>query len=254
VDDVALTRALRGAQGGDELGFVELWRALQPRLLRYLRIAIGEPAEDVAAETWLQVVRDLPGFRGDGPKFRAWLFVVARNRAVDQARQAGRRLEVSTDVTDLLDTPAGSDTALEALTWLDTERALAAIAALPRDQAEAVALRVIAGLTPRQVGTVLGKRPGAIRIAVMRGLRRLAEQLEEHGAVLDSIAPEESIPKRSVPEPSVPEPSAPEPSVPERSVPAGTASTPAGTANVHRPRRGLSRPGHPATEQSGKGV
>jgi RNA polymerase sigma-70 factor, ECF subfamily len=245
VDDVALTRALRRAQAGDELGFVELWRALQPRLLRYLRIAIGEPAEDVAAETWFQVVRDLPDFRGDGPKFRAWLFVVARNRAVDQARQAGRRLEVSTELTDLLDTPAGSDTALEALTWLDTERALAVIATLPRDQAEAVALRVIAGLTPRQAGAVLGKRPGAIRIAVMRGLRRLGEQLDQVGALPGGAALDESIPRRSVPEQSVP----------ERSVAAGLAPRQAEPANVHRStRRRPPRPGHPATEQSGKGV
>ena len=245
MDDVALTRALRRAQAGDERGFVELWRALQPRLLRYLRIAIGEPAEDVAAETWLQVVRDLPGFRGDGPKFRAWLFVVARNRAVDQARQAGRRLEVSTDLTELLDTPAGSDTALEALTWLDTESALATIAALPRDQAEAVALRVIAGLTPRQAGAVLGKRPGAIRIAVMRGLRRLAEQVDQLGAVSDGTMPAESIPTRS----------APAQTASERSVPADPASGQSGPAKVHRAgRRRPSRAAHPATEQSGKGV
>lgn len=238
MDDVALTRALRRAQAGDERGFVELWRALQPRLLRYLRIAIGEPAEDVAAETWLQVVRDLPRFRGDGPRFRAWLFVVARNRAVDQARQAGRRLEVSTDNTDLLDTPADSDTALDAMTWLDTERALAMIAALPRDQAEAVALRVIAGLTPRQVGTVLGKRPGAIRIAVMRGLRRLGEQFELIGEAPDDTAAAEPVSKRSVPEPSVPD---------------GTAPAPAATGIYHPARRRASRPGHPATEQSGTG-
>ncbi|HKE52139.1 MAG TPA: RNA polymerase sigma factor [Actinomycetes bacterium] len=238
MDDVALTRALRRAQAGDERGFAELWRALQPRLLRYLRIAIGEQAEDVAAETWLQVVRDLPSFRGDGPKFRAWLFVVARNRAVDQARQAGRRLEVSTDNTDLLDTAADSDTALEAMTWLDTERALAKIAALPRDQAEAVALRVIAGLTPRQVGTVLGKRPGAIRIAVMRGLRRLAEQLEQVRGEPDDTAAAEPISKRSMR---------------EQPVPAGTASRPAATGIHHPARRRASRSGHPATEQSGTG-
>ncbi|HKA69314.1 MAG TPA: RNA polymerase sigma factor [Actinomycetes bacterium] len=238
MDDVALTRALRRAQAGDERGFVELWRTLQPRLLRYLRIAIGEPAEDVAAETWFQVVRDLPRFRGDGPKFRAWLFVVARNRAVDQARQVGRRLEVSTDNADLLDSPADSDTALEAMTWLDTERALTMIARLPRDQAEAVALRVIAGLTPRQAGAVLGKRPGTVRIAVMRGLRRLGEQLEPVGGAPDETAAAEPVSRRSAPEQPVQD---------------GTASR-LGAAGIHRPaRRRAPRPGHPATEQSGTG-
>jgi RNA polymerase sigma-70 factor, ECF subfamily len=177
VNESMLTDALRRAQAGDEHGFTDLWRMLQPRLLRYLRIAIGGLAEDVAAETWLQVVRDLPGFHGDGSRFRAWLFAVARNRAIDQARRAGRRREDPTEIDDLTGIPDETDTETEAMTWLETERALALIATLPREQAEAVALRVIAGLTPRQAATVLGKRPGAIRVATMRGLNRLAERL-----------------------------------------------------------------------------
>lgn len=217
MDDLALTQALRRAQAGDEFGFVELWRTLQPRLLRYLRVTIGEPAEDVAAETWFQVVRDLPGFRGDGPKFRAWLFVVARHRAVDQVRQVSRRPETAADLADLVEVPSGADTALEAMTWLDTERALAMIAALPRDQAEAVALRVIAGLSPRQAGDVLGKRPGAIRVATMRGLRRLGDQLSEAGLAVAGPAPEAGEPSQ---------------------------------LNIRSHRR----PRRPATEQSGTGV
>ena len=54
-----LADALARARSGDETGFLELWRALQPRLLRYLRVLSCGDAEDVASETWLQVVRDL---------------------------------------------------------------------------------------------------------------------------------------------------------------------------------------------------
>jgi RNA polymerase sigma-70 factor (ECF subfamily) len=49
---------------------------------------------------------------------------------------------------------------------------------LPRDQAEAVMLRVVAGLDATHAAQVLGKRPGAVRVAAMRGLRRLAEHVE----------------------------------------------------------------------------
>ena len=56
----------------------------------------------------------------------------------------------------------------------DTGWALALIASLPRDQAEAVMLRVVAGLDVATTAQVLGKRPGAVRVATMRGLRRLA--------------------------------------------------------------------------------
>jgi RNA polymerase sigma-70 factor (ECF subfamily) len=52
------------------------------------------------------------------------------------------------------------------------------IASLPKDQAEAVMLRVVAGLDVAQTAQVLGKRPGAVRVAAMRGLRRLAQHAE----------------------------------------------------------------------------
>ena len=85
--------ALARAQSGDDAGFLELWQQLQPRLLRYLRILNCSDADDVASETWLQVVRDLPKFRGGDEDFRRWLFTVGRHRAIDdaRARSAGRR-------------------------------------------------------------------------------------------------------------------------------------------------------------------
>jgi RNA polymerase sigma-70 factor (ECF subfamily) len=56
------------------------------------------------------------------------------------------------------------------------------IATLPRDQAEAVLLRVVMGLDAQAVAAVMGKRPGAVRTAVWRGLRKLGERLEETGS------------------------------------------------------------------------
>src|ERR1700722_11460583 len=56
--------ALAAAQQGDTEAFRVLYRDIQPRLLRYLRALVGEDAEDVASETWLQVARDLGGFQG----------------------------------------------------------------------------------------------------------------------------------------------------------------------------------------------
>lgn len=55
------------------------------------------------------------------------------------------------------------------------------IARLPRDQAEAVLLRVVVGLDAKAAARVLGKRPGAVRTAAYRGLRKLAEQLATAG-------------------------------------------------------------------------
>jgi RNA polymerase sigma-70 factor, ECF subfamily len=62
--DDALGQAVASAQRGDEAGFRHVFRAVQPGLLRYLSVLVGADAEDVAAETWAQVCRDLARFDG----------------------------------------------------------------------------------------------------------------------------------------------------------------------------------------------
>ena len=83
----AVDHALIRARSGDEAGFLVLWDALQPRLLRYLQVIGCDDVDDVASETWLQVIRDLPKFKkGGADEFRAWLFTIGRHRAIDAAR------------------------------------------------------------------------------------------------------------------------------------------------------------------------
>lgn len=186
-DDAELTAAVRAAQDGDETAFRTVYRAVHPRLLGYVRTLVGEPdAEDVASETWLQVTRDLHRFSGDADRFRGWAARIARNRALDHIRMRGRRPAVGGDETELADRPADADTAAEALESLDTGRTLRLIAQLPQDQAEAVVLRVVVGLDAKSAAAVLDKRPGAVRTAAHRGLRRLAELLNEAGTGTDS--------------------------------------------------------------------
>jgi RNA polymerase sigma-70 factor (ECF subfamily) len=151
---------------------------LQPALLRYLRVVVGDAAEDVASETWLQAARDLHGFSGDLTAFRVWLFRIGRHRGIDELRRAGRRREDVRDVAGDGDDPQVPDVALEVIERSDTVWALRLIATLPRDQGEAVMLRWVAGLDVAQTAEVLGKRPGAVRVAAMRGLRRLAAHPE----------------------------------------------------------------------------
>jgi RNA polymerase sigma-70 factor (ECF subfamily) len=174
VDDGALADALTAALGGDEAGFETLYLAFQPALLRYLRVVVGDAAEDVASETWLQAARDLPRFRGDLAGFRVWLFRIGRHRGIDDRRRARRRTEEPYDPASQEPLATSQDAASDAIEQLGTEWALSVIASLPPDQAEAVMLRVVAGLDVRQTAEVLGKRPGAVRVAAMRGLRKLA--------------------------------------------------------------------------------
>jgi RNA polymerase sigma-70 factor (ECF subfamily) len=166
--------ALEQARRGEDIGFLTLYRTLQPRLLRFLAVRTTDGADDVAAETWLQVVRDLQRFRGDAEDFRGWLFTVARNRAVDAARAAKVRPSVPVaDVTAIGVAAVAPSAEVQALEHLSTEQAMRLVATLPSDVAEMVALRVIAGLDAASVGEIVGKTPGAVRVAVHRALATL---------------------------------------------------------------------------------
>ncbi|GGY92022.1 RNA polymerase sigma factor [Streptomyces poonensis] len=201
-DDAELTAAVLAAQDGDETAFRTVYRAVHPRLLGYVRTLVGDAdAEDIASEAWLQIARDLERFSGDADRFRGWAARIARNRALDHIRMRGRRPAIGGDETELTGQAAESDTAGEAMEALATDRTLSLISRLPQDQAEAVVLRVVVGLDAKTAARVLGKRPGAVRTAAHRGLKRLAELLgadPETDGALDAVPPQREPRARAV--------------------------------------------------------
>jgi RNA polymerase sigma-70 factor (ECF subfamily) len=178
-DDFA--RVLADAQGGSEDQFAVLWRDTNPALLRYLRVLAPENAEDIAAETWVYVVRGLPRFIGDEAAWRAWLFTTARRRLIDQVRLRKRHPAEPLEEISPADVPSTPDTAQIALDNIATEAALALLSQLPRPQAEVIMLRVVAGLDTDAVATLLGKSPGNVRVMAHRGLKKLESLLGPAG-------------------------------------------------------------------------
>jgi len=176
----AFSVTLASAQGGDESAFACLFRDVHPALLRYLQV-ITPDAEDVAGDTWLHVVKGLPRFRGGEEAFRAWLFTIARHRAVDAGRSRARRPDVPLALTEAEQQPAPLDVAELALEAISTQSVLAMLRTLPRDHAEIIMLRVVAGLEAADVARIVGKTPGAVRVTAHRALRKLAELAERAG-------------------------------------------------------------------------
>ncbi len=166
---------LAAAQSGDEPAVQRLYRDLNPALVRFLSAQAAGAGEDLAQEVWLGAAKLLASFSGDEQGFRAWMFTIARRRLISHWRRARRRPQRTTDPSHMpeLDPRAEDqpDTRL-----LADEAVLALVAGLPRDQAEIVLLRVVGGLDAEEVGKIVGKRPGTVRVLQHRALRKLAEQ------------------------------------------------------------------------------
>lgn len=148
-----------------------------------------EIAEDVASDAWIDVIRGMSRFRGDERAFRSWLFTIARRRLIDRQRKAMR---VSETLTGEIEREAA---ALEFVTedvgelvaeQFAADEAIALVRkVLSADQAEVVLLRVIGGFSVDETAEITNRSPGAVRVHQHRGLRRLAEHLQ------DGLAPRE---------------------------------------------------------------
>ena len=164
------------ARDGDESAWEELYRRVYPRLLAYAARRLDpDRARDAVSETMARAVAKIEGFRpveGTGG-FEAWLFGICRHVVLDTQRAAGR---------------CGYERPPDGVVHVDfTERLVSAeeadavrlaFARLSEDDRELLELRVVGGLSAEEVAAVLGRRPGAVRMAQSRALARLRRHLE----------------------------------------------------------------------------
>jgi RNA polymerase sigma-70 factor, ECF subfamily len=165
-------RALRRAKDGDEAAVTTLYRLLQPRLVRYLRVLAPTDADRLAAETWVDVVGRLHAFDGDEHGLYALGFATARQRADDAAD--GRRPTAGSTTWDPI--AAGTDAERvddDGMAGYGLRSALAAIARLPRDQAEVVLLRVLGELSVDEVADLIERPTDGVTALQRQALRTL---------------------------------------------------------------------------------
>jgi RNA polymerase sigma-70 factor (ECF subfamily) len=182
MDEQTFETTLSAARAGGEWAWRALYDELAPPVLGFLRARGAPDPEDLTGEVFVQVVRDLHRFDGDWAGFRAWVFVITRNRMLDERRRLARRPEESVAEPPETSEPAG-DAAGDALARIDLERVTSVLAELSPDQRDVLLLRVIGDLSVEEVARVVGKRPGAVKQLQRRGLATARKLLESKGAI-----------------------------------------------------------------------
>jgi RNA polymerase sigma-70 factor (ECF subfamily) len=170
-DDRALARQART----DPDAFAQLYRRYAERVYRYLLVRLGDQhlAQDVTAQTFLAALERLGTYRGDG-EFVSWLLAIARHKAADalRARATTLPLEVAADV----ESPQPAvEQVVDARLRLDA--VAQALRSIAPERAEALALRVVGGLSAAEAGAVMGKSEAAVKMLVSRAIHDLRERL-----------------------------------------------------------------------------
>lgn len=166
------------ARSGDSHALEELFRELQPRLLRFLRSMEDRAADDLAAETWLAVASGISRFVGNWAEFRAWVFAIGRKRLADHRRTAVRRRTDAVDCEVFAHEQAEDAPEEETIDKISGQQAASLIAsALPGEQAEVLLLRVLADLDVDQVASIMQRSPNWVRVTQHRAVANLAKRL-----------------------------------------------------------------------------
>lgn len=150
-----------------------------PRLLAYAKRRLDtDDAHDAVSETMARAVNNVSAFQSRGVGFDAWLYGILRHVIADVHRRSIRRLSraLPPDETFMPELSEGLlvEEEAEAVRWAFERLA-------PADQ-EILELRVVRGLTADEVGSIIGKRPGAVRMGQSRALERLRTALERRYA------------------------------------------------------------------------
>lgn len=165
--------ALRATTDADAFG--DLYRRHREAVFRYLRARCRDDdlAIELTAVTFEKALRSIHGYRTKGGGVLAWLLRIGRNAAADHERRQRPIVPQGRTNTD----PASQEPSPEevAIRADECRRIRLFVADLPEVQRDALALRFGAGLTARQIGTVIGKSEEATQKLISRALARLRE-------------------------------------------------------------------------------
>ena len=174
---------LAAAQAGSAAAWESLLGELAGAVVGYLRVRGAGDPEATAGEVFLDMARSIGRFAGDESGFRAWAFVIAHRRLVDDRRRRSRRREVPLAPRDLPERPAPDSVEDEAVGRASLEEARRLLDTLSADQAEVITLRFLAGFTLDETAQVLGKRVGSVKSLQHRGLAALRRQIDARGRI-----------------------------------------------------------------------
>jgi RNA polymerase sigma-70 factor, ECF subfamily len=147
-------------------------------------------AEEVTQETFLSVWQNAASYQPEKGKVRTWLASIARNRSIDLLRRKYSRRE--NNLYSLEDMPSfalPADENIENELDLHAQQRIVrqALAQLPLEQRQALALAYFRGMTHTQIAHALKQPLGTVKTRIRLGMQKLRQFLQEEHAREDFL-------------------------------------------------------------------
>lgn len=174
LDQTEINKLVERAAGGDFEAFGELYSIYLDRIYRYVFYQIKDKmaAEDTTEEIFVKAWKAIDSCKGKEQTFLPWLYRIAHNYVIDIFRSKQKELVVEMEtVAEISDHRPRVEIELEHQQLLDM------ITSLPQNQRQVIILKFIEGLDNREIGQIMHKNQGAIRVLQMRALAALRRRL-----------------------------------------------------------------------------
>jgi RNA polymerase sigma factor (sigma-70 family) len=180
---------------GNDRAFEELYAAYRARIQSYVLGMVGDHgrAEDVTQEVFISALRRIR--ETERPiAFKAWIYEIAKNACIDQARRSRRRLEVPLtnategtggEVDGLLGGAAHRHLALAGLPDAAVQRKqdladlCGAFGGLSEAHHQVLVMRELEGRSYAEIGEQLGMSRQVVESTLFRARRKLCDEYEE---------------------------------------------------------------------------
>jgi len=167
-----INRLVDKAAGGDFEAFGNLYGIYLDRIYRYVRYQVKDSmtAEDITEEVFVKAWKAIRSCRGKGKTFSAWIYRIAHNHLINTLRTTKKCVSIETeDLTEFREPESAIDNIL------DGQELSELLTHLPQKQKQVIILKFIEGMNNREIGKIMNKSEGAIRLLQMRALTTLRQ-------------------------------------------------------------------------------
>lgn len=162
----------------DREAFGELYDLFSTDIYRFVFMLVREKceAQDIVSETFVRVWRSI--LRYEKGNFRAYVFMIARNLAMDALRKRKHAALPVEDENELGDTQ--SSPIIDAVKTEEEKLLYTTLMTLSPEYREVISLRFMHGMSTKEVGELLGKSEASIKITQHRAMTKLRERLKTY--------------------------------------------------------------------------